>query len=149
MAAQGVVDALTNTYTDVAKMKLLPDANQHAAFLDGLQNGILKYIQMQANGTTGAPPGGVAGGIGGAGGGLGAAPAAPGMGAPGMGPGGAAPTPQMPNALGGMGGGMPTPGGPGPMQIAPGGGAGMSGLMGNASPDDLRRLLASAGGGNG
>jgi hypothetical protein len=32
------------------------------------------------------------------------------------------------------------------MTIGPGGGGGMSGLMGAANPDDLRRLLARGGG---
>jgi hypothetical protein len=36
--------------------------------------------------------------------------------------------------------------GPGPQQIAPGGGAGMSGYGGVANPDDLQRILAGAGG---
>lgn len=125
MPAKGVVDALTNTYTDVAKMKLLPDANQHMQFLDGLMQGVMHYIQMQANATLGPGPGGGAGGIGGMGGGVGAGGAGGAM-PPGAGPGG------------------PPPGGP--MQIAPGGGGGMSGLMagagGGPNPDDLRRLLA-------
>jgi hypothetical protein len=132
MAAQGVVDALTNTYTDIAKMKLLPDSQQHVQFLDGLMNGVLKYIQMQANSTVG-PPGGIAGGaggMGGMGGGMGAAP--------GMGGGGAPPTPPP-----GMGAPPPA------MANAPGGGGGMTGLMGGANPDDLRRLLAMQGAGGG
>jgi hypothetical protein len=131
-------------------MKLLPDANQHVQFLDGLEAGILKYIQMQANSTLG-PPGGIAGGaggMGGMGGGVGAAP-------PGMGAGGTAPTAPAAPPPPGMGGGPPMGGGgqmpnamgpaPSPMQIAPGGGAGMSGLMANVNPDDLRRLLAQRG----
>jgi hypothetical protein len=137
VAAKGVVDALTNTYTDIAKMKLLPDANQHMQFLHGLEQGIMQYIQMAAQATLTSVGGGAAG-IGGMGGGIGAGgEGVPGMeGAPGMGAGGPEPGAGM-----GAGGGAP-----GPMTIAPGGGAGMSGLMGGAgggpNPDDLRRLLA-------
>jgi hypothetical protein len=130
--SKGVVDALTNTYTDVAKMQLLPDAQQHMQFLDGLQQGIMHYIQMQASATTGPPPAGGAGGMGGMGGGMGAGPGAGPMGAP----------PGM-----GMGGGPDTGGGAGPpaMATAPGGGAGMTGLMGAApggGADALQRLLS-------
>jgi hypothetical protein len=137
MPAAGVVDALTNTYTDIAKMKLLPDAQQHMQFLDGLEQGIMSYIQMQANATL-QQPGGGAGGMGGMGGGVGAGPGGPSPGSQGAMPPGA---PQGP----GMSAGPP----PGPMQIAPGGGAGMSGLMGAANPDELRQLLASQQGGGG
>lgn len=133
MPAKGVVDALTNTYTDVAKMRLLPDAPAHTQFLDGLEQGIMSYIQMQSRASLGQP-GGSAAGIGGAGGGVGSLP--PGMGASG-------PPPSPVGQAGPPGGGMPQ----GPMSIAPGGGAGMSGLMGGASggpnPDELRRLLAA------
>jgi hypothetical protein len=122
MPAKGVVDALTNTYTDIAKMMLLPDAQQHMQFLQGLQQGVMKYIQMQANASMQNPPGGAMAGMGGPGGGMGAPP---GMGGP--------------PPMGGNPGG---PGAPPAMSIAPGGGAGMSGLMGGAPPDDLRRLLA-------
>jgi hypothetical protein len=139
MPAQGVVDALTNTYTDIAKMKLLPDAQAHMQFLNGLEQGIMSYIQMQANATLQAPGGGAAG-IGGMGGGI-----ARGAGAlpPGMGPSAVPP--------GGLPGGPPggpagPPPGPGPMSIAPGGGAGMSGLMTRPNPADLQRLLAARGG---
>lgn len=114
---KGVVDALTNTYTDIAKMMLLPDAQQHAKFLQAIQQAIQQYIVQQAHATT-AQPGGAAGGMGGPGGGMGAGPN----------PGG--------------------PGAPPAMGIAPGGGAGMSGLMGAASqnPDELRRMLAGSSG---
>jgi hypothetical protein len=116
---KGVVDALTNTYTDIAKMMLLPDAEKHMQFLQGLQQGVMKYIQMQAAASMQNPPGGAMAGIGGPGGGMGAPPGPPGMGAN---PGG--------------------PGAPPAMANAPGGGGGMTGLMGGAPPDDLRRLLA-------
>ena len=106
---KGVMDALQNVFTDIAKMQLLPDAQQHMQFLQGLQTGIMNYLRMQANATLQAP-GGAMGGMGGPGGGVG-----------GMPPGGGAPP---------------------PMANAPGGGGGMTGLMGNAPPDDLRRLLA-------
>jgi hypothetical protein len=120
---KGVVDQLTNTYTDISKMMLAPDAQQHMQFLQGLQQAVMKYLQMQAQASTQAPPGGAMAGMGGPGGGMGAMP-----------PGG----PQAANPGG--------PGAPPGMRIAPGGGAGMSGLMGGAgggpNPDDLRRLLA-------
>jgi len=120
-SGKGVVEQLTNTFTDISKMMLAPDAPQHMQFLQGLQQGIMNYIRMQANATMQAPPGGAMAGMGGPGGGVGAAPPGGPMGAN---PGG--------------------PGAPPGMRIAPGGGAGMSGLMGaaNANPDDLRRLLA-------
>lgn len=126
---KGVVDALTNTYTDIAKMMLLPDAAKHMQFLQGLQQGIMSYIQMQARASLGPQPGGGAAGMGGMGGGIagGPQPAPPPAGGampPGMGPGG------------------PAPGGS-PMRIAPGGGAGMGGLMQQPNPDELRRLLAA------
>lgn len=123
---KGVVDALTNTYTDIAKMMLLPDAAKHMQFLQGLQSGIMHYIQMQARASLEAPQGGQAG-IGGMGGGMGGAPTPSpmqGQMPPGAGPGGAAP-------------------GGSPMRIAPGGGAGMGGLMNQPNPDELRRLLQS------
>lgn len=126
---KGVVEALTGTYTDIAKMMLLPDAQKHMQFLQGLQAGLMKYIQMQANATLGQP-GGDQAGMGGPGGGMGAPPGM--MGGPPPG--------------GPMGGNPGGPGAPPAMRIAPGGGAGMSGLMGGAqggpNPDDLRRLLA-------
>lgn len=129
---KGVVEALTNTYTDIAKMMLMPDAARHMQFLQGLQQGIMSYIQMQARASL-EPQGGGQAGIGGMGGGMGGAP-----------------PPQQGPPGGGMGGGMPPgmgPGGPSPtgspMRIAPGGGAGMGGLMQQPNPDELRRLLAS------
>jgi hypothetical protein len=128
MPAKGVVDALTNTYSDVAKMKLLPDSQQHMEFLDGLQQGLMQYIQISANATLNMP-GGAQAGMGGPGGGIGA----------GVGSGAAAGGPP-PGA--GMGGPGPGPG-PQPMQIAPGGGGGMSGLMSQPNSDDLRRLLST------
>lgn len=112
------MDALTNTYTDIAKMKLLPDAPQHVQFLDALDQTIMHYIQQQASATVqnpGMTPG--AGGMGGMGGGVGNGP---------MGPSGP---------------------GPSPMGIAPGGGGGMSGLMGasqGGGADALRQLIANA-----
>lgn len=124
---KGVVEALTNTYTDLSKMMLLPDAQHHMQFLQGLQQGVMNYIRAQANATL-QPLGGAQAGMGGPGGGMGGQPP------PGMGGG-----------MGGPGGPGGNPGGPGApqgMRIAPGGGAGMSGLMGGANPDDLRRLLA-------
>lgn len=136
MAAAGVVDALTNTYTDIAKMKLLPDAQVHMQFLNGLEQGIMSYIQMHANATLGGSPGGGAAGIGGMGGGVGQGSLPPGMGA-----GGPPPSPGG-GGMGMPGGGPPGMGGPPPMSIAPGGGAGMSGLM----RPDLRQLLAARGG---
>lgn len=130
---KGVVEALTNTYTDIAKMMLLPDAARHMQFLQGLQQGIMSYIQMQARASLGPSPQGGMAGQGGMGGGVGGAPAPPpGGGGPGMGPG-------MPP---GAGPGGPAPGGS-PMRIAPGGGAGMGGLMTQPNPDELRRLLAA------
>lgn len=126
---KGVVDALTNTYTDIAKMMLLPDAPKHMQFLQGLQQGIMSYIQMQARASLGPSPQGGLAGQGGMGGGMGGAPPPPPQG---MGPG-------MPP---GAGPGGPSPTGS-PMRIAPGGGAGMGGLMSQPNPDDLRRLLAA------
>lgn len=131
---KGVVEALTNTYTDIAKMMLLPDAGQHMQFLQGLQQGIMHYIQMQARASLGPSPGGGAAGIGGMGGGAGGAPPMQ-TGPPGGGPPGGGMPP-------GMGPGGPAPGGQ-PMRIAPGGGAGMGGLMGQPDPEELRRLLAA------
>lgn len=129
---KGVVDGLTNTFTDISKMMLLPDAPQHMQFLQGLQQGIMAYIRQQANATL-QPPGGAMGGMGGPGGGPGGQP----MGGPGGGMGGPGGPP--------MGGNPGGPGAPQGMRNAPGGGGGMTGLMGaagQASPDDLRRLLA-------
>lgn len=119
---KSVVDALTNTYSDVAKMMLLPDAQSHMKFLQGLQQGIMQYIQMQARATTQPQPGGGLAGMGGPGGGVGA------------------PQPPGPSP---MGGGMGAP-----MQTAPGGGAGMTGLMGAAQqiPPDVMKQLAGGGG---
>ena len=121
---KGVVEQLTNTYTDISKMMLAPDAQQHMQFLQGLQQGLMKYIQMQAHASTQNPPGGAQAGMGGPGGGMGAPP---GMGGP---------------PPGGNPGG---PGAPPGMTNAPGGGGGMTGLMGAAqqNPDELRRLLAA------
>jgi hypothetical protein len=120
---KGVVEALQNTYTDIAKMAFLPDAQQHQQFLQGLQQGILNYLRQQASASMQNPPGGAMAGMGGPGGGMGGGP-----------PGGM------------MGANPGGPGAPPGMRIAPGGGAGMSGLMGGAqggpNPDDLRRLLA-------
>ena len=122
---KSVIDALTNTYSDVAKMMLLPDAQAHMKFLSGLQQGIMQYIQMAAKATTQPQPGGQLAGMGGPGGGIG-----------------------MPGMTGGPGGGPP----PGPMQPAPGagtgGGGGMGGLMGAAQqiPPDVMKQLAGAAG---
>lgn len=109
---KNVSDALKKIFTEVAALKLLPDAQAHGQFLDGLMGGIQKYLQMQAGAAAHAgQPGGAQGGMGGPGGGVGAPPN----------PGG--------------------PGAPPGMSIAPGGGAGMSGLMGGAPPGDLQQLL--------
>lgn len=137
---KGVVDALTNTYTEVAKMMLLPDAGQHMKFLQGIQQAIMSYIQMQARASLGPPAGqgqpGAAG-MGGMGGGMGMPQQGPppGMGGGMPGPGGGAP----PGPPGGM------PPGLGPQRIAPGGGAGMGGLMTQPNPDELRQLLGAGG----
>ena len=127
---KGVVDALTNTYTDIAKMMLLPDAAKHMQFLQVLQQGIMHYIQMQARASLEPGAGGGLAGMGGMGGGIGGGPQ------------------QQQGPQGPQGGGMPPgigPGGPAPggspMRIAPGGGAGMGGLMGQPDPEELRRLL--------
>jgi len=71
---KGVVEQLTTTYTDIAKMMLAPDAQQHMQFLQSLQQGIMKYLQMQAHASTQNPPGGAQAGMGGPGGGMGAPP---------------------------------------------------------------------------
>lgn len=118
---RGVSDGLRKIYVDIAALQLLPDAPNHEPFLRGLMQAVQQYLQMQASATAqlGAPGGGM-GGMGGVGGGMGA-------------------------PMGGNPGGA---GAPPAMMNAPGGGAGMTGLMGAASqnPDELRRMLAGAGG---
>lgn len=113
------MDGLKKVYGAVAQLKLLPDAGQHAQFIDGLGNAIVQYIQTVSSSTIGGP----SAGMGGPGGGMGGMPPMGGGGPPGM-------------------------GAPGPQQIAPGGGAGMSGLapQGQIDPQQLRQLLSAGGG---
>ena len=124
-------DGLTQLYTDTARLALAPDAGMHMQFIQVMQKGILAYrqqVQQQkaaAAAHTQSLVAGQATGAGGGpppGGGMGSAPPGGDMGGGGMGP--------------------PPP----PNQIAPGGGAGMSGYGGVVSPDDLQRVLSGAGG---
>lgn len=117
---------LKKLFPNISSLLLAPDANQHKPFIDALMNTVRGYLSQQAQASVGG------------GGGQGA-------------PGGAAPSspqgslpPGAQSPLGPMGG-PPGPGQPPPMSNAPGGGGGMTGLMGAASqnPDELRRLLTA------
>ena len=110
-----VEDALTECLQLLSEARLLPDAPAHMQVIEALQKGIIQYIQAIRQKNISQAIQGPQGG-----GGMPGGPGGP------MGGG-------MPP--GGMGGGMP------PRQIAPGGGAGMSGF-GTPNPDELRRTLA-------
>jgi hypothetical protein len=45
--AAGVLEDLKGIYSDISNLMLDPDAGQHAQFIQGLQQAILKYIQQQ------------------------------------------------------------------------------------------------------
>lgn len=111
-----VIGGLKKLFPTVSQLLLAPDANQHKQFIDGLMNGIRAYISAQAQSTVGGG----------------------GQGAPGGAPNGS-PPPGQPQPSPQPGAALPA------MANAPGGGGGMSGLMGAASqnPDELRRLLTS------
>jgi hypothetical protein len=129
---------LANLYTDIANLALAPDSAPHQQFIQTMMQGVLKYRQLvqqqkaAAAAHTQQMVAGQAAGLGGSGAG-----GPPGGGPPGMG----GPPGQPPG-----GGGGPDQGAPPPQQIAHGGGPGMSGYGGVASPDDLQRILAGAGG---
>lgn len=139
-ASANVMDGLKKLYTDIAGLQLLPDAGQHAQFLQGAQQAIQTYLGQQAakaaqqsqmvaqqaagqasQQAQGAAQGGMPGGM----------------------PPGAA-------GGGGMAGGPPNAAGPPPppASIAPGGGAGNAGLNTMKNPDELRRILAGSSGAN-
>lgn len=122
-AGADTTDYLQEIMQILADAMSAPDASRHMQVLQELQQAIAGYIaqsrQQVAQQATGMGRPGQPGG-------------GPGAGQmPGMGPGG---------PPGGMGGGPPGGGMP-PRQIAPGGGAGMSGF-GTPNPDELRRTLA-------
>jgi len=118
-----MIEGLKSLVTSIAQLKLLPDADPQ--FLGNLEGQVITYVkaagQQQINGSLGPAQAG-------------------GMANPG-GPGDAtmAMSSMGPNDMGGAGG-MPMPPG---MQIAPGGGAGMSGLAPQQPPnaDELRRIM--------
>ncbi len=131
-SSDSVVDGLKKLFSQVSELKLLPDAPQHMEAITALEQAIMQYIQqttaraqaeaMQAAQSSAQQAAGI-----GAGAGMadmtGGAP--PGMGGPpGMAPGQ-------------------------PQQIAPGGGAGMSGFGSPTNPDELRRVLQMSGAGGG
>ena len=121
------VDILQEIMGALADAMSAPDAQAHMQIIQALQSGIAQYIQQVRQGQR---------------------QQATQMGRPQPGQGG---PPGMPGGLGGgpppdMGGGMGAPPGAAggampPQQIAPGGGAGMSGF-GTPNPDELRRTLA-------
>lgn len=114
-----VSEGLKKVFTQISQLKLLPDAGQHIQFILLLEQAIMKYLQQQASQAAGVGQ-------------------AQGQGQPDMGAGGAASAGGPP--------GMPAP--PGPAGFAPGGGAGggMPGVTQMPNPDELRRVLAGAGG---
>lgn len=124
MAASSVtvLDGLRKEFSNIAQLKLSPDAQQHGQFIDGLMAAIQQYIGQTAQATIGG-----------------------GAGQPGGQPGQA---PQSPLGGGGAGGPMGTPmaaGAVAPNQIGPGGGPGMAGLAqppGNM--DEIRRMLTGS-----
>ncbi len=131
--APSVIDTLTEILHLLQEAKLLPDAKANMQFIQVIEQGILQYIEVkrqkdiqQAVQGQQQQQGGQPGGMPSMGGGQ---PGGMGGGMPGGMPGGGMGGPP------GMGGGMP------PRQIAPGGGAGMSGF-GSPNPDELRRVLA-------
>jgi hypothetical protein len=123
-----VIEGLTKVFPEIAGLKVLPDAAPHLKFLMSLEQGIMSYIQqdaqrqqqqmaMAAQQATSMGMGGAPGGPGGMMGG-----AAPGGG------------------MGGQPGGAPMA----PPGMQPGGGPGMSGMgpQAAAGADELRRALA-------
>lgn len=126
-AGADVMDVMAEIVALLGQAKMLPDAPAHMDMIQALEQGVIQIvtalrqqkIQQAVQGPQ-QPPGG--GGMGG------------------MGPGG-------PQGPGGAGGGAGPPGQAGQMpglaqQIAPGGGAGMSGFGTPTDPDELRRTLA-------
>lgn len=60
-----VVEGLKKLYTEIAQLKLLPDAPEHSAFLNMLDTGVMKYLQAQAGAAAQLGSGGPMGGMGG------------------------------------------------------------------------------------
>lgn len=113
-------DALRKVYVNLAQAKLSPDASGPAGqFIDALMDAIQKFLVTSATATIGG----------------GGQPAPAGGGGP-MGMGGGPP------GMGSPGAGMGPP--PGPMQMQPGGGAGMVGLApSQGNMDEMRRMLTA------
>lgn len=134
-----VVDGLKKLFPQIAQLQLASDASQHMDVIQGLQQAIQQYIQLDAQKAAQGQQQMAAQAAQGA-----AAGGPPGMGSggpPGMGggaPGGMGQSPMTPGQAGSP---MQAPGSP--LSIAPGGGTGMSGFGQDlTSSDELRRMLS-------
>lgn len=112
----GVGEGLRKLFTEVAQLKLLPDANEHMSFLTTLEGGIMRYLQALASGAAGLGAGG---------------------GGEGM---------REMGAIGGPPSGMPPGPPAAQFQPGGAAGGGSVGLAPNINPNEMQRVLSQAGG---